>query len=435
MGNINRIRWLALLSLCILFFGQLSLVHAQEITVKPDITSPSAILTEAHNGQILYEEEARQTYPIGQLTKILSLCVLVDAIQAEEIHWQDTVVVSDAAYALSQDYNLANVPLRQDVEYTVEELVEAVAMVSANGAMLALCEHLTGSEEAFVQLMQTQLAEWGYDFEEVYNATGLAPESESQPVNQLSAESLATAAYHLITSYPEILAVTSQEQSVFQAGTSDAFDMMNMNDMLPSGSQPYSGMEGLAVSQADESRINFVAVATKGNLTLLAVLLNTDETEIYTNMRRFLDYGFANYMLDDVAQAGAPVRQVAQVDVHEGRQPSVQLLFQEDLSIVVPLVDIAPRLIYELTLNEQYLVDDQCLEAPLPKGQTVGYVTVTGTEQKPTYLPQAQGNRVAVITAKEVAQAPWYMRTWRVISYRVQDTWRNIRRVAIQWFN
>ena len=94
---------------------------------------------------------------VGNLTKLLSLLIIYDAIDQESIHLDDRVTLSNEAYALNQNYELSNIPLRQDLDYSVAELLEAVEIGSANGALLALAEHTASSKEAFQDLMQAKV--------------------------------------------------------------------------------------------------------------------------------------------------------------------------------------------------------------------------------------------------------------------------------------
>ena len=129
----------------------------QAVGTEPNLNAQSAIAVDAASGQILYQKNPMALLEVGNLTKLLSLLIIYDALDQECIHLDVRLTLSNEAYALSQNYELSNVPLRQDLDYSVAELLEAVEIGSANGALLALAEHTAGSKEAFQDLMQAKV--------------------------------------------------------------------------------------------------------------------------------------------------------------------------------------------------------------------------------------------------------------------------------------
>jgi len=165
----------------------------QAVGTEPNLNAQSAIAVDAASGQILYQKNPMALLEVGNLTKLLSLLIIYDALDQEKIHLDDRVTLSDEAYALSQNYEISNVPLRQDLDYSVAELLEAVEIGSANGALLALAEYTAGSKAAFQDLMQAKVqsilvdsdkinevdrAEWLALVPELTNLTGLVEQEE-----------------------------------------------------------------------------------------------------------------------------------------------------------------------------------------------------------------------------------------------------------------
>ena len=135
--------------------------------------SLSAMVIDSKNGQILFEQNTDSLVAVGDLTKLLTLYLVMEAVDHGDLTMDSTVPISDQAYQLSQNYDINNVPLRQDYDYKLEDLVQALLVQSANGASLALAQMIEPDEDKFVELMRDQLTEWQEDDFEIYNATGL----------------------------------------------------------------------------------------------------------------------------------------------------------------------------------------------------------------------------------------------------------------------
>ena len=235
----------------------------QAVGTEPNLNAQSAIAVDAASGQILYQKNPMALLEVGNLTKLLSLLIIYDALDQESIHLDDRVTLSDEAYALSQNYELSNVPLRQDLDYSVAELLEAVEIGSANGALLALAEHTAGSKEAFQDLMQAKVqsilvdsdkidevdrGEWQALVPELVNLMGLVEQEEgvaSKQQNKLNAIILATISYQLVSRHPELLDNTKIAAKLFRQGTDDQFEMHNSNQMLAGQAYEYDQVDGL----------------------------------------------------------------------------------------------------------------------------------------------------------------------------------------------
>jgi len=221
----------------------------QAVGTEPNLNAQSAIAVDAASGQILYQKNPMALLEVGNLTKLLSLLIIYDALDQEKIHLDDRVTLSDEAYALSQNYEISNVPLRQDLDYSVAELLEAVEIGSANGALLALAEYTAGSKAAFQDLMQAKVqsilvdsdkinevdrAEWLALVPELTNLTGLVEQEEgvaSKQQNKLNAIILAAVSYQLVSRHPELLDNTKIDAKLFRQGTDDQFEMHNSNQV------------------------------------------------------------------------------------------------------------------------------------------------------------------------------------------------------------
>ncbi|MGX7107312.1 serine hydrolase [Hutsoniella sourekii] len=413
-------------------FLPVSQVSAQDIQV----ASPAALVIDWENGQILYEKESQQVFEVGGISKLLLLYLIYDQVAQGEINLDDQVHISDEAYNLSQNYDVSNVPLRQDEEYSVEELAEAVIIAQANGASLALAEHLAGSEAACLDLMSEQLNQWEIKQYELASLTGLTDQS----ANRMNAEAVATIAYHLLQVRPEILTASGKVLEVFKPETEDAFDMRNANLMLEGNLYGYPGTKGLMPVDNIEDSNHLIIVNERDGLGVISVVLGAPDQEDnypeYIDTKKLLDHVFSTYKAESIINASDPVTQVGKVSIVGGKQTSVPLIYQEDLNLVVELIDTAPRLIYTFQADPKLATAEGAVKAPLKEGQVVGSVEVnTDNPKKITYLPSAKGNKAKVAVTTTVEKTHPIVQSWRQFLETVGSLWQGIRKFFISIFN
>ena len=170
-----------------------------------DIPAKHAIAVEATTGKVLYEKDATTPAGIASITKILTVYMVYKEINEGNLSWDTRVPISDYAYQLTANSDASNVPMEAR-EYTVEQLVNAAMVASANSAAIALAEQIGGSESHFVDMMKEQLKEWGITDATLVNASGLNnsylgdniyPGSSSSDENMMSARDVAIIAHHL----------------------------------------------------------------------------------------------------------------------------------------------------------------------------------------------------------------------------------------------
>ena len=169
-----------------------------------DVAAKHAIAVEASTGKVLYEKDATTPDGIASMTKILTVYLTYKEIDKGNLSWDTKVPISDYAYDLTANSDASNVPMEAR-EYTVEQLVNAAMVASANSAAIALAEQIGGTESKFVDMMQAQLQEWGINDAKLFNASGLNnsylgdniyPGSSSTDENTLSARDVAIIALH-----------------------------------------------------------------------------------------------------------------------------------------------------------------------------------------------------------------------------------------------
>ncbi len=404
-----------------------------------------AFIVDGENGQILYQHESDQSVEIASITKLLTVYLTYRAIEAGELKSDQEIWISDQAYALSQDYDIQNVPLRQDLPYRLEDLIEAVGTSSANGASLALAEAVAGSEEDFIQKMEDQLAAWGLQDVRIQNVTGLTSQYDPQEAtsnqeghtNAFDAETVATIAYHLLAEYPDYLKYSQVSQKLFQEGTSDEFEMNNPNKMLASAdyNRSYKDLDGLMLTRSPQDGYSMVATAERDGLRAVVVVLGvSDEDLLYRKAARLLDYAFNTYRTEEIFQKDAPCDHVDAIRVENGAQAVAPVKYQESLKLVVPIIDTAPRLTYTFQPNEA-LADQGYLSAPLKANQELGRLEVNIEAYTLPILPSGKGNDVGLVVSQDIDEASWLARTWQGIVDFTDQSWNYTRKFFINLFN
>lgn len=206
------------------------------------VDAKAAYSIDFDTGKVLYDQDGETAMGIASITKIISLYLVAEQVEQGTIAWDDPVPISDYAANLSVSPNLSNVPLHQDVTYTVKDLYDASYIQSANAAIVALAELIAGSESAFVDQMQEKVQSWGITDAKIVNASGLNntylgdniyPGSTSTDENELSAKDVALIARHLLQDFPDVLEVTSLSTKQFGEGSYSPVEMVNWNWMLP----------------------------------------------------------------------------------------------------------------------------------------------------------------------------------------------------------
>ena len=239
------------LTLLTLFsFASATTVAAQDF----DVAAKHAIAVEANSGKILYEKDATQPVEIASISKLLTVYLVYEALEQGKISLSTPVEISDYPYQLTTNSAASNVPMEAR-NYTVEELLEATLVSSANSAAIALAEKIAGSEKDFVDMMKAKLQEWGIQDATLVNTTGLNnetlgnniyPGSKKDDENKLSAYDVAVVARNLILKYPQVLEITKKPSSTFAGMT-----IHSTNYMLEGMPAYRGGVDGLKTGTTD----------------------------------------------------------------------------------------------------------------------------------------------------------------------------------------
>ncbi len=334
-----------IVALCLIFiFG--TTVYAEGIT----ISAKSAILIEKNTGRVLFEYEADTPMPPASITKIMTLLLVMEAIENGKLTMETEVTASEHACSMGG----SQIWLEPGEVFTVHELLKAAAIASANDACTALAEAVSGTEEAFVELMNSRASELGMENTVFKNCTGLDAEGHVSTARDIAIMSAKLLSYEKIKEYS-----TVWMDSLRNGET----ELTNTNRLV----RFYKGCTGLKTGSTDEAGCCLAASAERNGMELISVTLGSPNTdERFAAGRKLLDYGFANFA---AAKPNPPSEQLFDIPVLHGTRDSITPVFDEPKTFLLPKG--------QETQLEQKVILPEKLEAPVEKGQVIGKVTVS----------------------------------------------------------
>ena len=323
----------------------------------PEVPGKSAVLMDIATGTVLAEQNAHEKLAPASVTKVMTMLLIMEAIDSGKIGWEDTVTVSEAAAAKggSQIY------LKVGETMSVTDMVKSIAVSSANDCACAMAEFLAGSEPAFVEQMNTRAAELGMADTHFVNCTGL-DDGENAREHLTSAYDIALMSRELMRNHPDIIKFTTIWMDTVRNGT---FGLANTNKLV----RFYPGATGLKTGFTANAGYCLSATAERDGLGLIAVVMGAKTSqERFSACKQLLDFGFANFAL-----ATPEIPESSTVPVKLGTSGTVAAVPAEGVQL---LVDKAQRgdVITEVTLEES-------VTAPVSQGQRLGTLTVRCGDQ------------------------------------------------------
>ncbi|MCL1632221.1 D-alanyl-D-alanine carboxypeptidase [Sporolactobacillus sp. CPB3-1] len=392
------------------------------------VKAKSAILIDFNSGQILYEKNADKVYPPASMTKMMTEYLVMQALHAKKITWDTKVSISDYAYQVSQNRSFSNVPLKKDYQYTVRELYEAMAIYSANGATIALAEKVGGTEKNFVDLMNKTAKKFDMTHAQYINSSGLenvdlgkfAPYGDANGSNKLSARDIAKLAYHIIHDYPEALQISKIPLKNFTAGVDAPIQMVNWNYMLPGFGEnmakfTYDGVDGLKTGHTDLAGYCFTGTVNRDGHRLISVVMGTSsDAQRFEQTRALFDYGYQQFTEKTIAKKNQVIKGQKAVSVHNGKKDQVAVAFGAAYKTSIASGEQVSS-DYKVVLNRSKLNKDSSLEAPVKKGEKIGYVTISPKGKSQYGYLYNDNNKIPVVAAEQVDRSNWFVRLFKGI--------------------
>lgn len=422
--------------------GSLSTEAAEAL----ELEAESAILVDAETGKILYAKNPDEKLPPASMTKMMTEYLVLEAIDNGDISWETTMQVSDYAYEISANPGFSGIGLRQNVDYNVRELYEAMAIYSDNATTIMLGELIAGSEGEFVTLMNEKGEEMGLTDFKFVNTTGLEnadlgenyPEgTEADGINYLSARSAALLAYHLINDYPESLEISSIPETDFDGQT-----IVNWNRMLPhEGSNfkqfYYEGVDGLKTGQTDLAGYCFTGTAERSGQRLITVVMKTDsEAQRFKETAKLLDYGYEKFKTEEIFPAGYQLEDEATLPVSKGKKKAVEIATEESLYLPITK-EQSDMFDIKYNIDKGLLNKDGELTAPIKKGDKIGTATLIYKDEGDFgyIVDEPNQKEVDLVTTEAVEKSNWFM----IILESIGDFFANLFTSLVDmvkgWFN
>ena len=351
-----------------------SLMALPARAVDLEIKGKSGLLMDAATGTILYESNAHEPLAPASVTKVMTMLLIMEAIDNGNIHWDDTVTASEAAAAKGG----SRIYLKVGETMTVSDMVKSIAVSSANDCACAMAEHLAGSEAAFVDMMNARAQELGMNDTHFVNCTGL-DDGEDAASHRTSAHDIALMSRELLKNHPDIKKFTTIWMDTVRNGT---FGLSNTNKMV----RFYTGATGLKTGFTSGAGYCLSASAARDGMELIAVVMGSETSaDRFAACKSMLDYGFANFalispMLEKETSVPVILGKAEAVAAEPGQNPQL-------------LIDKAQR---SAVTTETVLEDS--VTAPVSRGQRLGTMTIKAGEQILAEIPLVAAEGVARLT-------------------------------------
>ena len=312
-----------------------------------DIKAKSAILMEVNTGEILYEMNSDEQLPPASITKIMSLLLVMEAIDHGEMSVEDVIAASEHACSMGG----SQIWLEPGESMTVDNLLKAAVIASANDATVALGEQIAGSEEAFVAMMNARATQLGMTNTNFINATGLDAEGHKSTAHDVAIMSAELIKHDLIKNYSTVWMDSLRD------GQSE---LVNTNKLV----RFYEGTTGLKTGTTSGAGYCLSATAERNGLELVAVIMSGDTSQDrFNGAKKLLDYGFANYAYSDIVPE---LDDATSIDVNGGVLPQVKIEAKNNFNLLLKKSQ-ASGVTQKLNLPKN-------VSAPVKKGDVLGTV-------------------------------------------------------------
>ncbi len=352
----------------------LSISNTYAETTPFDINAKSALLIDVGTGTILYEKNIHEQLPPASITKIMTMLLVMEALESNKISLDDQAVVSERASKMGG----TQLYLEAGETKTIEELMKGVAIRSANDASVVLSEYIAGTEELFVRQMNDRAKELGMKNTKFINTNGLDTEGHittAYDVALMSRELLKHKEIHrwLITWMDTVIVGKRQE----------AQSLVNTNKLL----NTYKGINGIKTGYTSQSLHCISASATRGDSSFISVVMGAPSSSVrFNEASKLLDYGFANYNTVEVAKKD---NIIGSIKLNKGKKNQLDVFPKNDLNVLVKKGEEANV--------EKEIILPEFINTPIAKGDKIGEIIAT--------LDGEQVGRVDIVLKEDAEKA------------------------------
>lgn len=335
--------------ICVCFMMHSVVVFAEGNT-DLGLNAKSAILMEESTGNILYESNPDERLPIASVTKVMTMLLIMEAVDSGKISLDDMVTVSENAMS----YGGSTMFLETGEQLTVNDMLKGIAVASANDGCVAMAEHLAGSESAFVDMMNEKAKELGMENTHFMNTNGLDEDDHYSSARDVAIMSRELMKHETIFNY------TSIWMDTLRGGK---FQLANTNKLI----RFYDGANGLKTGSTSKALCCLSAAGKRNDMQLIAVVLGAPTSaERFASAKSLLDYGFANYAVNTQITAGDEVQNIA---VEKGVDKEVGVVAGDSCSTLVKKGQ-------EDNITKEIKIDET-ITAPIEAGQKIGTMTIS----------------------------------------------------------
>lgn len=335
--------------ICVCFMMHSVVVFAEGNT-DLGLNAKSAILMEESTGNILYESNPDERLPIASVTKVMTMLLIMEAVDSGKISLDDMVTVSENAMS----YGGSTMFLETGEQLTVNDMLKGIAVASANDGCVAMAEHLAGSESAFVDMMNEKAKKLGMENTHFMNTNGLDEDDHYSSARDVAIMSRELMKHETIFNY------TSIWMDTLRGGK---FQLANTNKLI----RFYDGANGLKTGSTSKALCCLSAAAKRNDMQLIAVVLGAPTSaERFASAKSLLDYGFVNYAVNTQITAGDEVQKIA---VEKGVDKEVDVVAGDSCSTLVKKGQ-------EDNITKEIKIDET-ITAPIEAGQKIGTMTIS----------------------------------------------------------
>ena len=350
-----------------------------------NLESGSAILIEQNSGQILYGYNIHEKLHPASVTKVMSLLLIMEALDSGKITLETKIPCSSNAASMGG----SQIWLDTTETLSVHEMLKAIAVVSANDCVVAMAEYLGGTEDGFVQMMNTRAKELGMNDTTFKNCHGL-----DEDEHLTSAYDIALMSRELLMNHPKITEYTTIWMDSLRDGKSG---LSNTNKLV----RNYAGCTGLKTGSTSLALFNLSASATRDGLSLIAVIMKAPTSAVrFSNASSLLDYGFNNYSYKCFASQGEVVKSVI---VTKGVSTEVNAVYETSPSFLIKKGEES-AITYELNINDS-------IQAPVTQGQQLGTIkySLNGNElQTVSLIAESSVEKVGLFNMSKYIFDSWF---------------------------
>ncbi|MCO7134939.1 serine hydrolase [Ligilactobacillus salivarius] len=393
--------------------GQLSLIKADQTLPQLDLEAKSAIAIDAKTGQIIYAKDDKQTYPVASMSKLLTACILLQAIHEGKITWETKVTPTVTEVDISNNTELTNVPLQEGHSYTIRQLYQAMLVGSANAATMLIGNAISGTQTKFIDKMRETAKSLRITDAKIYSANGLTakylgdeiyPNTDENAENEFSVRDMAIISQKLIKEYPEILETTKLTKIDFN-DNGEITTVNNTNELLQDDS--HLEVDGLKTGTSDAAGYCFASTTNKDGHRIITILAGAKDNDArFDQTKNLLNYIYNNYDYLAISTDRA-LRQ--NVKVKYGKQSSVPATIGNNLSLWVP------KNTKEKALQIKLIPKSSTIEAPIKQGEVVGeyQISVAGNLG---FIDGSNNLKTKALSDNNVEGINIFIKWWQVLT-------------------